>query len=93
MVIDQDKFFEGLGFERYEMEYMAYGIYVCFKGPDGFFYRIDHFGNWYVIEAAENEEKAKVHIFEDADIYDDSLTEEELIAQIQSDLRNYVLGT
>lgn len=89
-MIDQDKFFDGLGFERCEMEYMAYGAYVCFKGPDGFFYRIDHFGHWYVIEVAESEDEAKVHAFEDADTYDDSLPEEELIAQIQSDLRMYV---
>ena len=89
-MIDQDKYFDGLGFERCEMEYMVYGTYVCFKGPDGFYYRVDHFGNWYVIEVAENEAEARVHAFEDADTYDDSLSEEELITRIQSDLRKYI---
>lgn len=90
MTINQDKFFANLGFERFEMEYASFGKYVCFKGPDGFFYRVDHFGKSYVVEYAENEEEAKIHRFEDADLYDDSLPEEQLIAQIQSDLKKYV---
>ena len=86
MQIDQDKFFKGLNFERYEINGE-----VCFKGPDAFFYRMDHFSMGYVIEYAENEEEARINRFWDADLFDDNLEEDELIRQIQDALREYVL--
>ena len=88
-VIDQSKFFAGLGFEPFEMEY-PFGKETCYKGSDGGFYRVDHFSDVYVIEYAENEEEARLNRFEDDDLYDDSLPEEVLIAKIQADLKEYV---
>ena len=88
-MLEAKKFFDGLGFDEVEMEY-GYGKEVCYKGPDGAFCRVDHFGHSYVIEYAENEEEARLNRFEDADLYDDSLSEKQLIATIQSDLRKYV---
>lgn len=87
MIIDQRKFFGGLCFEE---------LYVngtsCFKGPDGWLYRMDHFSRSYVIECAESMEDAKVNRFEDADLFDDDLPEAELIEQVQAALRDYVEG-
>lgn len=88
MVKEQSKFFKGLGFQRYEFQY-GYGKEVCYKGSDNRFYRIDHFSSYYVIECAENEEEAKVNWFEDTELYDDSLPEEQLIAEIQHDLLEF----
>ena len=89
-MIPQNKFFEGLNFEMYEFEY-EFGKKECYKGTDGGYYRVDHFGTSYVIEYAENEEEAKLNRFEDDDLYDDSIPEKELIAMIQKDLKEYVL--
>lgn len=89
-MIPQDKFFEGLDFEKCEFEY-EFGKKECYKGADGGYYRVDHFGTSYVIEYAENEEEAKLNRFEDDDLYDDSMPEKELIAMIQKDLKEYVL--
>lgn len=89
MVKEQTKFFEGLGFQECEFEY-AFGKQKCYKGPDGGFYRIDHFGSSYVIEYAENEGEARLNRFEDADLYDDTIPVKQLIADIQSDLKKYV---
>ena len=87
--IDQKKFFAGLGgFEKYEFEYPC-GKYVCYRGPDGFFYRIDRFGDWYVVEDAENEEEARVNRFEDTDLFDADLDEAELVRQIQAWFHKY----
>ena len=85
MKIDQNKFFDGLGFEELEVNGTS-----CFKGPDGQFYRVDHFSRSYVIECAESMEDAEVNRFEDADLFDDDLPEAELIAQVQNSLREYV---
>jgi len=87
MKIEQSKFFYGLGFEELEIN----GT-LCYKGPDGFCYRMDHFSQSYVIECAESPEDAKVNLFEDADLFDDDLPEAELIAQVQAALREYVKG-
>jgi len=87
-LINQKQFFEGLGFEETEMQY-GYGKETCYKGPDGCFYRIDHFPGSYVIESAENEKEARLNQFEDDDLYDDTLPEEQLIADIQADLKKY----
>ena len=88
MIKEQQKFFEGLNFEKCEFEY-SFGTQSCYKGPDGGFYRIDHFGDSYVIEYAETEEDAKLNRFEDSDLYDDSLSEAQLIIDIQTDLKKY----
>ena len=87
MQIPQEKFFDGLGFERIEMHYLC-GVYVCYKSPAGEYFRIDHFSNVYVIEYAENEKQAKGNGFDDGELFDDSLPEDELIRQIQEAIRN-----
>lgn len=71
-------FFEELGYKRYEMEYAAHGKYICYEAPDGYFYKIDHFSNCYVIEYAESEADARKCIFFDSDLFADSLSEKEL---------------
>lgn len=87
-MLGQKCFFEGLGFEEIEMQY-GYGKETCYKGPDGGFYRIDYFPGSYVIESAKNEEEARLNQFEDNDIYDDTVREEELLSMIQADLKRY----
>ena len=82
MMLEQKLFFNGLDFEEHEFEYPT-GKRICYKGLDGGYYRIDHFGNSYVIEYAENEIEAKNNCFEDADLYDDSLPTKELIERIR----------
>lgn len=89
MILEQQKFFDGLDFEECEFEYPL-GSKKCYKGKDGGFYRVDHFGNTYVIEFAENENEAKVNQFEDSDLFDDGLSEDELVQQIQDALKEYV---
>lgn len=88
MLIKQSKFFEGLDFEKCEFEY-PFGRKACYKGADGGYYRIDHFGASYVIEYAENEEEAKNNQFEDTDVYNDSLPTDKIINMIQADLQKY----
>ena len=88
MILEQEKFFEGLDFEEYEFEY-PFGSKKCYKGKDGGFYRVDHFGNTYVIEFAENEDEAKLNRFEDSELFDDSLSEDELIQNIRDTLKGY----
>ncbi len=85
--IQQDKFFNGLGFEKVEMTYPC-GTYICFKAPAGDFFRIDHFSNTYVIEYAEDEDEARANCFDDGDLFDDSLPEPELIKRIQEAIKN-----
>lgn len=65
--VDQDVYFEGTGFERYE-----FGD-ICHKGPDGFFYRVEHLPGFYVMEDAENEVLARKGIFEDTDTFTDNI--------------------
>ena len=90
MPIKQSEFFEGLDFEEYQFTY-GNGKKECYKGIDGGFYRVDHFGKSYVIEFAENEKEAMLNRFEDVDLYDDSLPKENIINLIQSDLKKYVV--
>lgn len=89
MIIAQQDFFKGLDFEKYDFEY-SNEKRSCFKGSDGGYYRIDHFGNSYVVEYAEDEEAAKNNYFEDVELYDDSLEKSKLIGIIQSDLIKFV---
>lgn len=88
MVIEQQKFFEGLELKECEFEY-GNTKRKCYKGSDGGFYRVDHFGKCYVIEFAENEDEAKSNFFEDSELYDDSLPEDKLIRMIQEELLRY----
>ena len=90
MMFNQDEFFTKLGFDKYNMEYAAHGKYSCYKGPDGGFYKIDHFSKFYVIEYAENEYDAAHGIFEDTDLFDDALPEEELERQFMKWFEKYV---
>ncbi len=86
--INQEKYFEGLGFERYEFEYPC-GKYVCYEGAGGFLYRVSQFGSSFVIEYAEDEEEARDNCFEEADVFNADLDEEELVKQIRTTLRYY----
>ncbi len=89
MAMDQKIIFSGLDFEECEFEYPT-GKRICYKGTDGGYYRIDHFGKLYVIEYAENEAEAKVNRFEDVETYNDTLPQDELVKLIQSDLKKYI---
>ena len=75
MVIEQHEFFKGLEFQECEFDYPL-GKRKCYKGIDGGYYRIDHFGASYVIEYAENEKEAMFNQFEDGELYDDRLPQE-----------------
>ena len=55
MLIPQEPFFEGLGFENLP----NLSCDGCHKGPDGRFYHIDHFDKVYVIECAHRKLKHK----------------------------------
>lgn len=89
MLIKQSEFFKDLGFEKQEFKYGSEKR-ECYKGADGGYYRVDHFGKNYVTEFAEGEKEASMNQFEDVDLYDDSLGKDRLINQIQSDLKKYV---
>ena len=86
--IDSQVFFDGLEFEKVEFDK---GI-TCYKGVDGGFYRVDYCGGLssYIIEFAETEEEARNNMFEDDDLFDDSLPREEIIEQIRTALIEYV---
>lgn len=81
---DQEKYFDGLGFERHDL-----AGYVCYKGDSPLFYRMDHFGDCFVLEIADDEDSAKKNWFEDAESFPDDLTEAELIAQVQETVLRY----
>ena len=89
--VDQDVFFEGTGFERHEFEYMAHGRLVCYKGPDGAYYRVDHLSGFYVMEDAENEDDARKGIFEDTDTFPDYLPPGERVLWVHRWLRKYAV--
>ena len=82
MMIDQDSFFDGLGFKRAENRW---GVY--YVAPSGSCCRIDHFDNVYVIEWAENENAAEKSLYEDGDLFDDRLPEDQLIHDVQLSIR------
>ena len=81
---DQEKYFDGLGFERHEL-----AGYVCYKGKSPLFYRMDHFGDRFVLEIADDEDSAKKNWFEDAEFFSDDLTEADLIAKVQETVLRY----
>lgn len=85
MQIPQHRFFDGLNFEKH-----VFNQRLCYKGPDGFFYRIGCFSDYYVIEDAEDIDSARADMFEDADLFEKALPEKELIRQVQEALRSYV---
>lgn len=85
-VIEQAVFFRGLNFVKCNFD----GI-ECYKGMDNCYYRVDHFATTYVIEFAEDEIQARNNGFEDDDLFEDSLPEEELMFQIKTALQNYTM--
>ena len=87
MQIDQDKYFVGMGFERLEIA-APFGMFFCYRSPKtGKCFRVDHFENVYTDEVAEDLEAARLSMFEDGFLIDNSLPEEELIRQIQEGIR------
>jgi len=77
-MIDNDKFFQGYGLKKVHLN----GI-ESYKAPETeTYYRLDHFCSFYVIEWAGNTEEAGKNIFEDTDLFDDSLPEDELLKQL-----------
>jgi len=81
----EDRVFAGLDFEP-----AVFNERKCYKGKDGFFYRLDHFDKTYVIEYADNKQFAESNCFDDADRFDDDIPEEELIESLQKALQEYV---
>ena len=65
------------------MTYPFGSTLAVYEGPFGYFYKIGHFGKWYVMETAENEKDARAYIFEDSDLFNDDLTAEELYEQLR----------
>lgn len=80
--IKQSEIFTPIGFRK-----CAFGSEVCYKGPDGRYYRVSRFGDHYVAEYAQTEREAKTGLFFDVDSYGDSLPKSELLRLIQRDLR------
>lgn len=85
--IEPKEVFECLGFEKIDIEY-AFGTKLCYKAPGGEYCRLDHFWGTYVVEYAENEEEARLNVFEDGDRFDDDLPKDELIAALQQSIRD-----
>ena len=86
--INSNSFFNDLNFEECEFAYGT-GIQKCYRGPDGGFYRVDYFGDSYVIEFAEKEEAAKRNQFEDTDLYVDDGPIGEIIKKIKDDIKRF----
>ena len=86
-MVDQDVYFEGTGFERFE-----FGD-ICYKGPDGFFYRVEHLPGFYVMEDAENEDLARKGIFEDTDTFTDNIPLGERIYWVHEWLKKCAVPT
>lgn len=86
--VDQDMFFKGTGFERYEFEYMAYGRFVCYKGSDGFFYRVERLSDFFVMQDAGSEEEARKGVFEDTDTFPYYLPPGEQVFWVHQWLKN-----
>ena len=82
MTGEGDFFFDGLGFERRENKW---GVY--YKAPSGGCYRIDHFDHTYVIEFAESEADADNSLYEDGDLFDDDMSKDRLIHEIQLSIK------
>lgn len=81
----EEKVFAGLDFEP-----SVFCCCKCYKGEDGFYYRLDHFDSVYVIEYADNIKYAENNWFDDADLFDNDMPEEELIRALQEALKEYV---
>ena len=81
----EEKVFSGQDFEP-----AVFNDRKCYKGKDGFYYRLDHFSGTYVIEYADNTQYAESNWFDDADRFDDGIREDELIKQLREALKEYV---
>ncbi len=91
MVENQDIFFKGLDFERFEVEYEDNDeVNVFFKGANGTFCRINHLAKTYVVECTESEDEARRGVFEDSRQISDDYSQEELICEVQRWLRKNI---
>lgn len=86
-LIKQERFLAGLNFEK-----CIFAGKICYKGIDGCYYRIEHVENNYVIEFAKDEVQAEYDVFENVDLFDDSISEFELIRIINRELRIYTMN-
>ncbi len=85
----QEQVFDGLGFEEYEFETPDTGKFICYKGPDGCFYRIHtNSAGESVIEYADTEKEAQTNGFGDADWFDGD--PETMVAQMRAALMEYI---
>ena len=85
----ENRVFEDLNFRRHLLETPGTGIFVCYEGEDGCFYRLHTNGDdETVIEYAESLEYAENNAFWDADWFSGS--EEERIEQIRKALQEYI---
>ena len=82
MLIPQETFFEGLGFE----DLPNLSCDGCHKGLDGHFYHIDHFDKVYVIECAHSKAEAQANCFGDAYDFPYEWGDEEIIRQVRNTL-------
>lgn len=86
MKINQERFFDGLGFEKKNFRGKD-----CWLAPNGHFYRMDYFQSMYVIEYSDDEYYASYGSFDDADFFDDNgRSDEEIIKEVQAALMSYV---
>lgn len=84
----EERIFDGLDFEKQEIETPGLGKFVCYKGSDGCFYRTHTNGDGEtVIEYAETQGEAEKNAFWDADWF--SGPEEDQISQIRMALAQY----
>ena len=68
-MIEQEKFFEGLNFEKVELNGQT--LYI---GIENAYFRIDQGDGFMAIEYADTETEAKNNCFDDADLFDFDIT-------------------
>lgn len=88
-MIDSDRIFLNLGFVKYTFEYKAHGHFDCYRSSDNHFYKMVHFGTVYAIEYAESEQLARLGVFENAELFEDTNSDDELYQQITAWLVRY----
>ena len=84
-VIDQEKFFEGLDFEKVDL--LGHTLY---KGVEGTFFRIDQSNEGFIaIEYADSEDYVRCNFFDDADLFDITGSDEEMLQLVRSELERH----
>ncbi len=78
MGIEQDNFFDGLGFKRAENKWGVFYI-----APSGVCYRTDKVDDFYVVRCAKSIEDADNNQYEDGHRFNETLSEDQLIHEIQ----------